>query len=242
MKIVNLIALSSCFAVPLVRAKGLRSLQEEEELEDITVNGMLDEGAEMNDLMLFNTCGLELDGELDDIPCDDLVESDMLMYSEEDEDEEDDYEDYDEEDEDDNENRARKLQYCPIYPYIPIPKISYRSSEPISGSTLQRVNFGVNNYRQFPTWLFHAAPHLPPCGLNTNSARSWVHIYKWTRGASEQRVYGFCALTGGMLDTLWVALDPRQYHYIRIKVHDRQYANCHYSLATSNWIFVPRRL
>ena len=47
------------------------------------------------------------------------------------------------------------------------------------------------------------SPDLPPCGTNSNSARTWVDIFE---GATNQRLYGFCALgRSGDLESLWFA-------------------------------------
>src|SRR5205085_2045120 len=65
------------------------------------------------------------------------------------------------------------------------------------------------------------APALPPCGLNANSARTWVDFYD-SRG---KRLYGFCALgSPNDLGQIWFATEegtiPPSYVYIEIK--DRQ--------------------
>ena len=64
-------------------------------------------------------------------------------------------------------------------------------------------NLTISNYAQFPTELFMPAPNLPPCGLNTNSSRTWVSI---NDAVSGQYIYGFCALSNpSALQSLWFA-------------------------------------
>ncbi len=64
-----------------------------------------------------------------------------------------------------------------------------------------RVYIPVTNWAVYPNDLFRAAPELPPCGANANSARAWVDIYDATTNA---RIYGFCALgTNADLKTIW---------------------------------------
>ena len=54
-----------------------------------------------------------------------------------------------------------------------------------------RVYIPVVNWSVYPNEMFRKAPDLPPCGANTNSARTWVDIYD---AKTNARVYGFCAL------------------------------------------------
>jgi hypothetical protein len=54
-----------------------------------------------------------------------------------------------------------------------------------------RVYIPVTNWSVYPNQMFRKAPDLPPCGANTNSARTWVDIYD---ADTNTRVYGFCAL------------------------------------------------
>jgi hypothetical protein len=54
-----------------------------------------------------------------------------------------------------------------------------------------RVYIPVTNWADYSDKLFREAPELPPCGLNTNSARTWVDIYD---AGTNAKIYGFCAL------------------------------------------------
>jgi uncharacterized delta-60 repeat protein len=70
------------------------------------------------------------------------------------------------------------------YPDLPLPQIT---NVRIVGGT---VEFDVANGAAYPKELFQPSPNLPPCGLNTNSSRSWVSI---TDGEGKG-LGGFCAL------------------------------------------------
>ena len=89
------------------------------------------------------------------------------------------------------------------------------------GKNWVRHRYDVSNKDQYPAAMFEPAPNLPPCGTNTNSARSWVDFFD-SRG---QRLYGFCALgSPGNLGSIWFATEegtiPPSYVYIVIT--DRQ--------------------
>jgi hypothetical protein len=74
------------------------------------------------------------------------------------------------------------------YPNLPNPQINFLRSEVEPNGT--RYYFEVANRDQFPSELFFPAPHLPPCGLNSNSSRTWLEIYDDT----DRYLYGYCAL------------------------------------------------
>ena len=85
-----------------------------------------------------------------------------------------------------------------------------------------RYRYDVFNKDQYPAAMFAAAPNLPPCGLNTNSSRSWVDFFN---GRTNARLYGFCALgTPQNLGSIWFALPEGEVppSYIYIVIHDRQ--------------------
>jgi hypothetical protein len=70
--------------------------------------------------------------------------------------------------------------------------------------------------------MFAAAPNLPPCGLNTNSSRTWVDFFN---GRTNARLYGFCALgSPENLGRIWFATPEGEIppSYIYIVIHDRQ--------------------
>jgi len=73
----------------------------------------------------------------------------------------------------------------------------------VSGNNFIRYKLSVTNWNVYPSELFEAAPDLPPCGLNTESSRTWVDIYD----QDDVRIYGFCALaTSEDLKGLWFAV------------------------------------
>lgn len=86
-----------------------------------------------------------------------------------------------------------------------------------NGRDFTRYKYGVDNSTAYPDALFAAAPTLPPCGTNTNAARSWVDIFD----SRSKRLYRFCALRSAAdLNKLWFALEtgvvPPSYVYIEI--------------------------
>jgi hypothetical protein len=77
------------------------------------------------------------------------------------------------------------------------------------------------NKLSYPAEMFAAAPGLPPCGLNTNSSRTWVHFFDST----GKRLYGFCALGKPEdLGKIWVAFEEGTIppSYVYIEINDRQ--------------------
>jgi hypothetical protein len=85
------------------------------------------------------------------------------------------------------------------------------------GKDFVRYRYGVMNSSEYPAEMFAAAPSLPPCGKNTNSARTWVDIYD----QGGKRLYGFCALSKpDDLNSIWFALEegvvPPSYVYIEL--------------------------
>ena len=88
---------------------------------------------------------------------------------------------------------------------LPDPLVSLTGREKVTvrGTVLERYFLRVDNRDQYPDALFAPAPNLPPCGSNTNSARTWVDIVD----QDGQRIYGFCALGSSKdLDGLWFAV------------------------------------
>lgn len=84
-----------------------------------------------------------------------------------------------------------------------------------------RYKYDVLNKDQYAPELFDAAPSLPPCGLNTNSSRTWVEFYDET----AHPIYGFCALgSPADLHGIWFAVEegvvPPSWVYIEL--NDRQ--------------------
>lgn len=89
------------------------------------------------------------------------------------------------------------------------------------GKNWVRHRYDVFNKDQYPAAMFAPAPGLPPCGLNTNSSRTWVDFFD-SRG---KRLYGFCALgSPANLGSIWFATEEGTVppSYIYIEIHDRQ--------------------
>ena len=90
-----------------------------------------------------------------------------------------------------------------------------------SGKQWVRYRYFVENADAYPNALFAAAPNLPPCGLNTKAARTWVDFFD----KAGKRLNGFCALGGNKdLNGIWFALEvgiiPPS--YVSIEMTDRQ--------------------
>ncbi|MCK5508383.1 MAG: hypothetical protein KAI50_07660 [Desulfobacterales bacterium] len=91
------------------------------------------------------------------------------------------------------------------YPELPEPALIYTGSEDytVRGNEYTRYRLEVTNSEAFPDEMFASAPHLPPCGLNNNSSRTWVSIYD----NDDTRLYGFCGFdSSDDLDLLWFAV------------------------------------
>ena len=120
--------------------------------------------------------------------------------------------------------------YCSIYctgqvtpPPVPKPVLYFIGQEPYSTGTSSfiRYRYGVFNSSDYPNELFAAAPKLPPCGSNTNAARSWVDVFEM----NGRRLSGFCAIQkSGDLNMIWFSLPegvvPPSWIYIELT--DRQ--------------------
>ena len=87
--------------------------------------------------------------------------------------------------------------------------------------TFVRYEYDVLNKASYPAALFQAAPSLPPCGNNSNAARTWVDFFD----KSGNRLYGFCALgSPNDLGSIWFALPEGQVppSWIYIEMRDRE--------------------
>ena len=105
----------------------------------------------------------------------------------------------------------------------PKPVLYLASTEPSStgGKNYIRLRYDVLNKAEYPADLFAAAPGLPPCGLNTNSSRTWVDFFDST----GRRIYGFCALSKPEdLSKIWIAYEEGTIppSYVYIELNDRQ--------------------
>ncbi len=90
-----------------------------------------------------------------------------------------------------------------------------------NGDIFIRYRFRVLNWKDFPNDLFIPSPDLPPCGLNPNSARTWVDLF-----ADGRRVYGFCVLDSSQAlgDALSFNIPKGQKPptSLFIRIHDRK--------------------
>lgn len=89
---------------------------------------------------------------------------------------------------------------------LPTPQLKFAGTEDYeaNGQKWTRYKLALVNRSAYADELFTAAPDLPPCGTNENSARTWVDIYN---REGRKRIYGFCALKGpAELGHLWFAV------------------------------------
>lgn len=111
------------------------------------------------------------------------------------------------------------MQVSANAPVLPNPVLYFLGQEflTINGKQVTRYNFDVLNKTDYPDSLFAASPNLPPCGKNTQAARTWVDIYD----QSGKRLNGFCALgKSADLNGIWFSLDtgvvPPSWVYIEL--------------------------
>jgi hypothetical protein len=91
-------------------------------------------------------------------------------------------------------------------PPLPNPVLAFVGQEfyEANGKQWARYRYEVANRADYPNELFAAAPDLPPCGNNTQAARTWVDLYE----QNGKRLYGFCALgSQDELGKIWFALE-----------------------------------
>jgi hypothetical protein len=105
----------------------------------------------------------------------------------------------------------------------PNPVLYLLGQEPYTagGKNWIRCRYDVANKASYPADMFAPAPSLPPCGNNTNSARTWVDFFDST----GKRLYGFCALSKpDDLGKIWFAFEEGTIppSYVYIELNDRQ--------------------
>ena len=108
-------------------------------------------------------------------------------------------------------------------PVIPNPVLYFLGPEyvEIGGKQMIRYHYDVLNKDQFPDDMFAKSPNLPPCGSNTQAARTWVDIYN----QGGKRLNGFCALgKSDDLGKIWFAMEETVIppSYIYIELNDRK--------------------
>ena len=108
-------------------------------------------------------------------------------------------------------------------PVLPNPILYFLGPEyvEISGKQMIRYHYDVLNKDIYPDDMFAKSPSLPPCGANTQAARTWVDLYD----QAGKRLNGFCALgKSADLDKIWFALEVDKIppSYIYIELNDRK--------------------
>ena len=108
-------------------------------------------------------------------------------------------------------------------PLLPNPVLYLLGQEYFTtgGKHYVRYRFDVLNKDVYPDELFAKSPSLPPCGSNTQSARTWVDVYD----QSGKRLQGFCALgKAADLGTIWFALEEGMVppSWVYIEMNDRK--------------------
>ena len=116
---------------------------------------------------------------------------------------------------------------------IPNPVLQLDSIAPATVPGYLQVDLSIRNSSGFPDAMFTPAPHLPPCGSNTNASRTWVIIYD----KDGNHVYGFCALrSAAELNHIWFAAPANAVpSMVYVVIWDRE-TNERY---TSNTIPIP---
>ena len=121
----------------------------------------------------------------------------------------------------------------PCGPPLPFPRVAFLNK--VNEPTFIRYWFTVTNRAVFNNVFFTPSPNLPPCGLNNNSARTWLTIYN---GDTNAYIYGYCALpNNAAMAKLWFAVpksqpQPKRFY---IKLEDRL---CHVT-RQSNTAAIP---
>ena len=89
------------------------------------------------------------------------------------------------------------------------------------GKNFVRYRFDVANKDVYPDDMFAKSPALPPCGNNTQAARTWVDVMD----QSGKKLQGFCAFgKSSDLGTIWFALEEGTVppSWIYIEMNDRK--------------------
>ena len=106
---------------------------------------------------------------------------------------------------------------------LPNPMLVFTGQEyyEANGKQFIRYRYAVDNFAQYPSEMFAAAPELPPCGQNTKASRTWVDVYD----QSGKRLYGFCAFgKPDDLNRIWFSgeVDAVPPSWVYIELNDRK--------------------
>lgn len=117
---------------------------------------------------------------------------------------------------------AEEPKPAPVPPELPAPVLVLTGLEyyEAGGKEWTRYKYHVANANAFPDEFFAPSPDRPPCGKNTNAARTWVDFYD----EAGTRLYGFCALKDhSSLRQLWfaAAVDAAPPPQVFIELTDR---------------------
>jgi len=108
-------------------------------------------------------------------------------------------------------------------PVLPNPVLYLLNQEYFTsgGKNYVRYRFDVLNKDVYPNDLFAKSPDLPPCGSNTQAARTWVDVFD----QSGKRLQGFCNLgKSSDLGSIWFAMEEGTVppSWIYIEMNDRK--------------------
>lgn len=116
----------------------------------------------------------------------------------------------------------------PVHPVqiaLPTPVIKQIHTERVTIRNTEFIRYwlAVSNWHEYHDSLFAKSPDLPPCGSNTNAARTWVDVLD---GQSNARLQGYCAFgKKENLQKFWVArkaVDPNPLRTVKVKLTDRR--------------------
>jgi len=115
---------------------------------------------------------------------------------------------------------TQSVASAPVLPN-PVLYLLHQEYYTSSGKNFVRYRFDVANKEVYPNDLFAKAPELPPCGSNTQAARTWVDVFD----QSGKRLQGFCNFgKSSDLGTIWFALEEGKVppSYVYIEMNDRK--------------------
>ncbi len=115
---------------------------------------------------------------------------------------------------------AHQIARATCFPDLPSPDLVCSGSE-IDNRNNTHYLLEVPNSIIFPDELFEDAPHLPPCGATSNSARTWVTVFD----NNDNRLNGFCVFDeSDDLNTIRFVVPQGTIapQFVYITIHDRE--------------------